>query len=63
LTEEIANMNSAPVFIVLLLFGWLWGFWGLLFFGVPIVVVVRAMSRHVARPQLETRSIFRKARA
>jgi predicted PurR-regulated permease PerM len=59
LTEGIANMNSAPAFIVLLLFGWLWGFWGMLLLGVPVIVVARVLSRHVARPQLDSRSTIR----
>jgi predicted PurR-regulated permease PerM len=48
-------MNSAPVFVSLLIFGWLWGFWGMLL-GVPVIVIVRALSRHVTRPAHHVRA-------
>jgi predicted PurR-regulated permease PerM len=43
-------MNAAAVFIGLLFWGWLWGFWGLLL-GIPIIVMVRVVSEHVAGMQ------------
>jgi predicted PurR-regulated permease PerM len=50
MTGRIAKMNAAAVFIGLLFWGWLWGFWGLLL-GIPIIVMVRVVSEHVAGMQ------------
>ena len=38
---RIAKMNTVAVFIGLLLFGWIWGVWGVLL-SVPIVVITRS---------------------
>ena len=46
MTGRIASMNSAAVFISLLFWGWLWGFWGLLL-GIPIIVIIKVVSAHV----------------
>jgi predicted PurR-regulated permease PerM len=43
---RIARMNTVAIFIGLLLFGWLWGVWGVLL-SVPIVVIVKVVSDHV----------------
>jgi len=43
---RIAKMNTVAVFIGLLLFGWIWGVWGVLL-SVPIVVIVKVVSDHV----------------
>jgi predicted PurR-regulated permease PerM len=43
-------MNSAAVFISLLFWGWLWGVWGMLL-GIPIIVIVKAVSQHVEQLQ------------
>ncbi|MEO8937961.1 MAG: AI-2E family transporter [Burkholderiaceae bacterium] len=43
---RIAKMNTVSVFIGLLLFGWMWGVWGVLL-SVPIVVIVKVVSDHV----------------
>ncbi len=43
---RIAKMNTVSVFIGLLLFGWIWGVWGVLL-SVPIVVIVKVVSDHV----------------
>lgn len=43
---RIAKMNTVAVFIGLLLFGWIWGVWGVLL-AVPIVVIVKVVSDHV----------------
>jgi len=48
MTGRIANMNSAAVFVSLLFWGWLWGFWGMLL-SVPIIVIVKVVSEHVAQ--------------
>jgi predicted PurR-regulated permease PerM len=45
MTGRIAKMNAAAVFIGLLFWGWLWGFWGLLL-GVPIIVMVHVVFEH-----------------
>ena len=46
MTGRIAKMNPAAVFIVLLFWGWLWGIWGLLL-GIPIIVIVKVIAKHV----------------
>ena len=43
---RIARMNTVAVFIGLLLFGWIWGVWGVLL-SVPIVVILKVVSDHV----------------
>ncbi len=43
---RIARMNTVSVFVGLLLFGWIWGVWGVLL-SVPIVVIVKVVSDHV----------------
>lgn len=46
MTGRIAKMNAVAIFVGLLFWGWLWGFWGLLL-GIPIIVMVRAVAEHV----------------
>lgn len=46
MTSRIARMNTVAVFVGLLLFGWLWGVWGVLL-SVPLVVIVKVVSDHV----------------
>jgi predicted PurR-regulated permease PerM len=46
LTERVSRINAVTVFIALLFWGWLWGFWGLLL-GVPIVMAIKAVCEHV----------------
>ena len=36
LTEKIGSLNAVTVFVALLVWGWLWGIWGLLL-GIPIM--------------------------
>ena len=43
---RIAKMNTVAVFVGLLLFGWIWGVWGVLL-SVPIVVIVKVVCDHV----------------
>jgi len=50
MTGRIAGMNAAAVFISLLFWGWLWGIWGMLL-GIPIAVIVKAVSQHVEQLQ------------
>ena len=40
--------TSAPVFIALLLLGWMWGFWGMVL-GVLVVLAARILRRHASR--------------
>ncbi|MEP7206149.1 MAG: AI-2E family transporter [Casimicrobiaceae bacterium] len=46
LTERVSRVHAVAVFIALLFWGWLWGFWGLLL-GVPIVMALKAVCEHV----------------
>jgi predicted PurR-regulated permease PerM len=46
LTSRASRMNAVAVFISLLLWGWLWGVWGLLL-GLPIMVVGKAVCDRV----------------
>lgn len=48
MTGRIAKINTAAVFIALLFWAWLWGVWGMLL-SMPIIVIVKAVSQHVAR--------------
>ncbi|MEN6584720.1 MAG: AI-2E family transporter [Sulfuricella sp.] len=50
MTGKIAKMNAAAVFISLLFWAWLWGVWGMLL-GIPIIVIVKAVSLHVEQLQ------------
>lgn len=43
---RIAKMNTVAVFIGLLLFGWIWGVWGVLL-SVPITVIVKVVADHI----------------
>ncbi|MGT2431495.1 AI-2E family transporter [Cupriavidus basilensis] len=46
MTGRMAKMNAVAVFIVLLLFTWLWGTWGLLL-AIPIAVIAKVVADHV----------------
>jgi predicted PurR-regulated permease PerM len=46
LTSRASRMSPLVVFVGVLVFGWLWGMWGLLL-GVPILMVVKAVCDHV----------------
>ena len=46
LTSRAIRMSPVVVFVAELLFGWLWGVWGLLL-GVPIVMVIKAVCERV----------------
>jgi predicted PurR-regulated permease PerM len=45
-TSRASRMNPVVVFIAVLAWGWLWGFWGLLL-GIPILMIVKAVCDHV----------------
>jgi predicted PurR-regulated permease PerM len=46
LTSRASRMNPVAVFAGVLVWGWLWGIWGL-FLGVPILVVIRVVCDRV----------------
>lgn len=46
LTSRASRMNAVAVFVGVLVFGWLWGVWGLLL-GVPILMMVKAVCDRV----------------
>jgi predicted PurR-regulated permease PerM len=46
MTGRIARMNPVAVFMVLLLFTWLWGVWGMLL-AIPIALIIKAVADHV----------------
>ncbi len=48
MTGRIAKINTAAVFISLLFWSWLWGVWGMLL-SMPIIVIVKVVSKHMAR--------------
>lgn len=46
LTQRVGRLNAVTVFVALLVWGWLWGIWGLLL-GVPIVMAINAVCERV----------------
>jgi len=46
LTEKIGSLNAVTVFVALLVWGWLWGIWGLLL-GIPIMMAIKAVCDRV----------------
>ncbi len=46
LTQKVGSLNAVTVFIALLVWGWLWGIWGLLL-GVPIMMAIKAVCDRV----------------
>ena len=46
LQSRAARVNAAVLFIALLLFGWLWGIWGLLL-GAPLVAIIKVICDRV----------------
>lgn len=46
LTQKVGSLNAVTVFVALLVWGWLWGVWGLLL-GVPIMMAVKAVCDRV----------------
>lgn len=45
-TGRASKMSPVAVFVAVLVFGWLWGVWGLLL-GVPILLVAKSVCDHV----------------
>ena len=46
LTQKVSRIKAVTVFVSLLVWGWLWGIWGLLL-GVPIVMAINAVCERV----------------
>lgn len=46
LSARVGSLNAVTVFVALLVWGWLWGIWGLLL-GVPIMVAVKAVCERI----------------
>jgi predicted PurR-regulated permease PerM len=46
LTQRVGSLNAVTVFVALLVWGWLWGIWGLLL-GVPIMMAIKAVCERV----------------
>jgi predicted PurR-regulated permease PerM len=46
LQGRASEMNAAAVFVALLLFGWLWGGWGLIL-GAPIAAIFKTIADRV----------------
>lgn len=46
LTQKIGTLSAVTVFITLLVWGWLWGVWGLVL-GVPIMMAVKSVCDRV----------------
>jgi len=46
LTQKVGKIKAVVVFLSLLIWGWLWGVWGLLL-GVPIVMAINAICERI----------------
>jgi predicted PurR-regulated permease PerM len=46
LTHRVGTLNAVAVFLALLIWGWLWGIWGLLL-GVPLTMAVKALCDRI----------------
>ena len=46
LTQKVGRLNAVTVFVALLVWGWLWGIWGLLL-GIPIVMAINAVCERI----------------
>ena len=46
LTQRTGRLNAVTVFVALLVWGWLWGIWGLLL-GIPIVMAINAVCERI----------------
>ena len=46
LTSRTSRLNPVAVFVGILVFGWLWGIWGLLL-GTPVLMIVKAVCDRV----------------
>ncbi len=51
LFSEVVNLHPIAIIVAILVFGGLWGFWGV-FFAIPLATVVNAILRAWPRPEL-----------
>jgi putative permease len=51
LFSEVVNLHPVAIIIAVLVFGGLWGFWGV-FFAIPLATLVKAVLRAWPRPSL-----------
>jgi putative permease len=49
LFSEVVNLHPVAIIIAVLVFGGLWGFWGV-FFAIPLATLVKAVLRAWPRP-------------
>ncbi|PKM44290.1 MAG: AI-2E family transporter [Gammaproteobacteria bacterium HGW-Gammaproteobacteria-1] len=52
LFSEVVNLHPVAIIVAVLLFGGLWGFWGV-FFAIPLATLVNAIIRAWPRPAVE----------
>jgi putative permease len=50
LFSEVVNLHPVAIILAILVFGGLWGFWGI-FFAIPLATLVQAVLRAWPRPQ------------
>jgi putative permease len=55
LFSEVVNLHPVAIIVAVLLFGGLWGFWGV-FFAIPLATLVNAIIRAWPRPAAEPTS-------
>jgi putative permease len=53
LFSEVVSLHPVAIITAILIFGGIWGFWGV-FFAIPLATLVNAVLRAWPRPQLET---------
>jgi len=53
LFSEVVNLHPVAIITAILIFGGIWGFWGV-FFAIPLATLVNAVLRAWPRPQPET---------
>ena len=49
LFSEVVNLHPVAIIVAVLVFGGLWGFWGV-FFAIPLATLVNAIIRAWPRP-------------
>lgn len=52
LFSEVVNLHPVAIIVAVLLFGGMWGFWGV-FFAIPLATLVNAIIRAWPRPQTQ----------
>ena len=54
LFSEVVNLHPVAIILAILVFGGLWGFWGI-FFAIPLATLVKAVLNAWPRPQRRSR--------